>query len=289
MASKSAKKVVEEEPGSAEEVKKPVVKAKAKAKAKSKAKAKLKTEKKVSKKKKEEDEEGSENEGSDSGVEEKKQCAKKKKVQEEKGVSDLNPNILLDSGFFSERPDLLTEVKAWLEEKVKDEKFWEQPSIPTPGGKKKIPRLQRLVGEEGQTYTYSKTKAVAVGWSAPMMKLKEYLELKQGRKTNGALINLYREGGDHVSWHSDSEGDLTPGEPILSLSFFTTRRFSLRQKNKKSRVLDYDLTDGSLLVMSSATNKEFEHCIRKTKKEVGYRVNITFRSFTEASRAKEVS
>jgi alkylated DNA repair dioxygenase AlkB len=220
----------------------------------------------------------------------KKEKPKKEKKQEEddKDAPDLLPSVSFDSDFFP--AELVEAAMKYLKSKLEEKGFFEQPTIPTPGGPTKIPRLERLMGEEGQEYTYSRHTLKAVGWAPEIKALKDYLETKLSVKvkSNAVLINVYLGGEFHVSWHPDSEKELAPGEPIYSVSFGATRRFSLRQTKKKSRVFDYDLIDNSLFVMKHPTNSNFEHCLRKTAKPVGIRFNLTFRCFTDESRKAPV-
>ena len=95
-------------------------------------------------------------------------------------------------------------------------------------------------------------------------------------KFNAVLVNLYREGRDSVSWHSDNEA-INGREPtIASVSLGATRRFDLRHRETKQTV-KVDLEDGSLLVMSGLSQQCWVHQIAKTAKPVGPRINLTFR------------
>lgn len=74
------------------------------------------------------------------------------------------------------------------------------------------------------------------------------------------LLNLYRNGKDSISPHSDGEAlgrSVTTGQPrniIASISLGETRRFVLQHKTKKEvpRV-EYELPSGSLLIMAGRT------------------------------------
>lgn len=60
--------------------------------------------------------------------------------------------------------------------------------------------------------------------------LKDRIEEVTGFTFNSVLANLYRDGHDHVSWHSDDEYSLGDKPLIASLSFGDTRNFELRKK-----------------------------------------------------------
>ena len=103
---------------------------------------------------------------------------------------------------------------------------------------------------------------------------------------DSAHINQYRDGDDHVSWHTDEDVELYGEEPIIaSVSLHAdgwrkgTRDFMLRQGARQIR---YKLGSGDLFVTSGTLQKHWEHCLLKnpttwkTKNE-DPRINVTFR------------
>ena len=66
---------------------------------------------------------------------------------------------------------------------------------------------------------------------------------------------------------------------VVSLSLGEPRRFRLKSRiNKAIPPLTFDLGNGDLLVMYGKTQDYWEHALAKTKKIVGGRMNLTFRS-----------
>jgi alkylated DNA repair dioxygenase AlkB len=106
--------------------------------------------------------------------------------------------------------------------------------------------------------------------------IKAELETFTGTAFNSVLVNLYRDGKDSVSWHSDNEAVNGREPTIASVSLGATRRFDLRHKATKETVRA-DLEDGSLLVMSGLSQHCWVHQIAKTANAVGPRINLTFR------------
>jgi alkylated DNA repair dioxygenase AlkB len=94
--------------------------------------------------------------------------------------------------------------------------------------------------------------------------------------TNAGL-NLYRDGHDSVAAHNDHLYEIAAGFPIALLSLGATRRMTIRSKTRPRRVLDVDLEDGSLLVMSYATQKHYDHGIPKVARAIGERMSLAFR------------
>lgn len=98
-----------------------------------------------------------------------------------------------------------------------------------------------------------------------------------GAPFNGAGLNLYRDGRDSVAPHNDHLYEIVEGFPIALLTLGSTRRMTIRSKARPRRVLDVDLEPGSLLLMSYATQLNYDHGIPKTNDPVGERVSVAFR------------
>lgn len=90
-------------------------------------------------------------------------------------------------------------------------------------------------------------------------------------------LNLYRDQHDSVAPHNDKLADIVRGQPIALLSLGATRRMTIRAKQPPRRVLQLDLTAGSLLVMSWETQLHYDHAILKQRTPVGPRISLAFR------------
>lgn len=164
-----------------------------------------------------------------------------------------------------------------LENIIKD-LIWRNDFITMYGKTHPLPRMTAWYGDKGLVYSYSGIKMEAVEWTPVFLKLKLQLEKDLNTKFNSVLVNYYRDGNDHMSYHSDDEKELGPNPVIASLSFGETRSFQLKHKfdlNKKTFTLP--ITDGSLVVMKGELQHFWVHKIAKTAKKIGPRVNLTFR------------
>jgi alkylated DNA repair dioxygenase AlkB len=94
---------------------------------------------------------------------------------------------------------------------------------------------------------------------------------------NSAGLNLYRDGRDSVAPHNDHLYEIVAGFPIALISLGATRLMTIRSKAKPRRVLDLDLENGSLLLMSYQTQKFYDHGIPKTRSAAGARISIALR------------
>jgi len=180
----------------------------------------------------------------------------------------LRPNVLY-------LPDFLPQVKAGeLLATIKERADFRQNYIQLYG-RKAIPRLEAWYG----SWDYPYSNGVVLK-AAPMP---DYLQAVIDRikacgfgEFNAVLINRYRSGSDYISWHSDDDyGDPEPTIPSLTLG--EARPFKLRSPADKRSVVEYVPEHGSLLIMRGKTNADWEHMVPKTAKEVGERINLTFR------------
>src|SRR5690606_16290582 len=115
-------------------------------------------------------------------------------------------------------------------------------------------------------------------FTSDLNEIRERVEAQTDLKSNAVLLNLYRNGSDSVSWHSDKI-DRSGSNPIIaSVTFGETRMFRLRHKFRKDvPQLEIPLYHGSFLIMAGKTNSFWEHAVPKTSKEVLPRINLTFR------------
>ncbi len=139
------------------------------------------------------------------------------------------------------------------------------------------PRLTALCGDAGPWLDYSETSLPVQPWTDNLKLLKQKVEEVAGVKFTHALLNLYRDGKDSVSWHRDKERHWGTEPVIASLSLGAARTFQFRNYDDKHIVRSVELTPGSLLIMRGASQRSWEHQIPKTNKRIGVRLNITFR------------
>ena len=132
-------------------------------------------------------------------------------------------------------------------------------------------------GDRNFSYTYSNTTKQALIWTKELLELKQLTEKLTGETFNSCLLNLYHNGNEGMTWHSDDEKSLGLNTSIASISFGAERKFSLKHKVSKDTVTQV-LENGSLLLMKGTTQTNWLHSLPKTKKVNGPRVNLTFRT-----------
>jgi len=159
---------------------------------------------------------------------------------------------------------------------LNEETPWEMPEIVMFGKKYPQAGLSTWFTNTKVSYVYSGITRAPHAMTPLLNDVMNACALASGAEYNSVLVNLYRDGNDSVSWHSDNE-EINGSEPtIASVSLGQTRRFDLRHK-ESGETVRVDLEDGSLLVMSGLSQHCWVHQIAKTKTKVGPRINLTFR------------
>ena len=157
------------------------------------------------------------------------------------------------------------------------ETHWKQEKIKMYGKEMPCPRLMAWYGEQQTDYSFSGISLETEPWTETLLEIKSKVEKKCKTTFNSVLLNLYRNGNDSISWHSDDEKELGTNPLIASVSFGGTRKFKMRHKFFSDK-LNIDLTHGSLLIVKGETQHFWEHEVPKTKKIVEPRINLTFRT-----------
>lgn len=155
---------------------------------------------------------------------------------------------------------------------------WEHDEVMMFGKKIVTRRKVAWYGDSNFTYTYSKVAKVAEIWTPLLVSIKERVEAESNEMFNSCLLNLYHDGSEAMSWHTDNEKMLRKEGTIASVSFGVERRFDFKHKTT-SEVVSLILEHGSLLLMKGKTQQNWLHRLPPTKKTLGARVNLTFRQF----------
>ena len=170
-----------------------------------------------------------------------------------------------------------------LFQQIMDETPWEMPEMVMFGKKYSQAGLSTWFTNTNVSYVYSGITRTPHAMTPVLQAVMDHCTVASGAEYNSVLVNLYRDGNDSVSWHSDNE-EINGSEPtIASVSLGATRRFDLRHK-ESGETVRVDLEDGSLLVMSGLSQHCWVHQIAKTKAKVDPRINLTFRRVVSISR-----
>ncbi len=161
---------------------------------------------------------------------------------------------------------------------LQQEVSWRQEQIRLFGRLCQVPRLQAFQGDPGLRYRYSHLSLRTAPWHPALDRLRRRLEQITGQRFNCVLLNLYRDGQDSMGWHSDDEAELGPDPVIASLSLGVTRRFLLRRRDDHRQKQELPLAHGSLLLMSGALQRHWQHSVPRSRPIQSARINLTFRN-----------
>lgn len=161
-------------------------------------------------------------------------------------------------------------------DRLKSKITFSQSEIFLYGKTHKIPRLEAWFGHS--EYTYTQNTLTPAPWFEEILMLKSLCEAYAKTQFNSALVNLYRNGDDYVSWHQDNEKELGDMPIIASLSLGQSRTFQIRRKNNPKEKHSFILEHGDLVIMRGDFQQIWEHQISKTKRACLERINITFRT-----------
>lgn len=159
---------------------------------------------------------------------------------------------------------------------------WQQEEVVIFGQRRLVPRLVAWHGDPGTAYTYSGTAHEPLPWTPALAVIKARVESLTCHTFNSVLLNRYRGGRDGMGWHSDDEPELGREPVIASVSFGARRRFHLKHRRLRAARQELLLGHGDLLLMTGPTQHHYVHAVPKTAREVGERVNLTFRLVTAA-------
>lgn len=179
--------------------------------------------------------------------------------------------LLIDNLFTKEQSDQY--YKALLHNTL-----WREYEMPMYSKRIIVPRMIAWHQDDS-----GRELSVNQNWTQELLSIRERVQIETELKFNAVLLNLYRNGKDGVSWHSDRTDSCNRDMNIASVTFGQTRMFRLRHKFLKHvPQIEIRLHHGSMLLMAGSTNTFWEHQIPKTARDVLPRINLTFRQIRES-------
>lgn len=189
---------------------------------------------------------------------------------------DNNKNLLPYDGTVNYY-GVITENSTHYFQKLMNDIDWQHDQAKIFGKLITTKRKVAWYGDNSFSYSYSGIQKIASPWNTVLLDLKNQVEQLTGENFNSCLLNLYHNGEEGMSWHSDGEKDLKKNGAIASLSFGVERKFSFKHKETKEKI-DIQLENGSLLIMKDETQTNWLHRLPPSKKVTAPRINLTFRS-----------
>lgn len=172
---------------------------------------------------------------------------------------------------------------------VKEETDWEQ--LYNRG--MQIPRLisfQGIIREDGVVPLYRSPmdNIPPVRPFNPIIQtIRDKMANDFGINLNDAKIQLYRNGIDYISEHSDKTLDIEHNTPILNLVVGATRKFIFTNKITREKI-SINVKNNTLIILGPITNRKYYHSVKRDKRpdkiklpdELGERVSITLRQIS---------
>jgi len=153
---------------------------------------------------------------------------------------------------------------------------WKSDVLMMFGKKITTSRKVAWYGDNEYSYTYSQSTKKAIQWTELLLELKKHVQDLTGATYNSCLLNLYHDGKEGMTWHSDNESMLCEQASIASLSFGAPRKFKFKHRLEKFSV-ELTLENAGLLDMLGATQVNWLHSLPKSKTVHSPRINLTFR------------
>ncbi|MBT8421610.1 MAG: alpha-ketoglutarate-dependent dioxygenase AlkB [Gammaproteobacteria bacterium] len=157
---------------------------------------------------------------------------------------------------------------------------WQRDSVKLFGREHPIPRQHQWYGDAGMRYRWSGLTMQPLPWTDELAELRERLRAATEITFNSVLANLYRDGNDSMGWHADDEPELGVRPVIASVSLGAERDLLLRRRagrERGERSVKVCLPHGSLLLMSGATQQNWQHALPRRARISEPRINLTFR------------
>lgn len=154
---------------------------------------------------------------------------------------------------------------------------WQQDTITVFGKTHLQPRLTALYANNKYPYSYSNITMYPKTFTKELADIKIAIENEVKVNFTTCLANLYQNGQDSNGWHADDEKELGEQPVIASVTFGSERVFHFKHKQDFAQKTKLVLKHGSLLLMKGDTQKHWLHQLPKTKKDIGERINLTFR------------
>ncbi|EKE72369.1 alpha-ketoglutarate-dependent dioxygenase AlkB family protein [Gallaecimonas xiamenensis] len=172
-------------------------------------------------------------------------------------------------------PAVLDQAEAeCLYGQLKEQLNWTQPELTVFGKSHPIPRMQAWVGDPEAHYTYSSRPFAPAPWHPLLQGLAQQLSAFFKQPFNSVLANYYRDGKDHMGWHSDDEPELGPVIAMISLGAQRDLAFRPRGPGASFKVA---LPSGSLLLMGPGLQQGWQHGLPNRARVTGGRISLTFR------------
>lgn len=153
----------------------------------------------------------------------------------------------------------------------------ERPEIRRYGKCIRIPRWQQAYAVD---YQFSGATSRAQPIPKLLVPVLEWCRAELGSRLNGLLLNWYDgEAKHYIGPHRDSVVNMFKDAPIVTISFGASRIFRLRPYRREGKQFDFEVGNGSVLILQYAANRCWTHEVPHFSWNEGRRISITARAF----------
>ncbi|CAM9590120.1 unnamed protein product [Ectocarpus sp. 13 AM-2016] len=165
-------------------------------------------------------------------------------------------------------------------EDFRDEVAFRRDEILLGGGKVlSESRLTAWQSSDGLPFAYSGKVMEPAPFSPNVLRLRDALYERTGVLYDGVLLNLYESRSSAMRYHSDPDVGTIWTQDTSVVSVGDTRQFALRRTldhSPRGRHAFY-LSSGDCVRMTDGCQRDYQHCVKVAKEEVGARVSLVFK------------
>ena len=110
---------------------------------------------------------------------------------------------------------------------------------------------------------------------------------KEELSFNSCLINYYKTGKNSVGLHSDEYSHLAENNSVITISFGTSRYFTIVNKKDKDEKYNILLDSGDVVIMTGDIQERYKHGVLPCNNKDS-RISLTFRSLDNKRKTKIV-
>lgn len=152
------------------------------------------------------------------------------------------------------------------------------PTVRIMGRPVPIPRWQQAYG---RNYAFSGGTSVAQPTPPAFAPFLAWARSTIDARLNGLLVNWYDPAQRHyIGKHRDAADGLVPDAPILTLSLGAQRTLRMRPWQGRG-MIDLPADVGSVYAIPARTNRAWTHEIPHFARDIGRRISVTIRAFTD--------
>lgn len=153
---------------------------------------------------------------------------------------------------------------------------------------KRTARHEYFMAEKQMDYSYGNTGLGAKNYKSEpfsplVLEVMEALNEDLGTSFNACFLNKYDNEQQHLGWHADDFAGMRQDQPIAVISFGAEREIWVKPKPQTGVVPPNQrikLNEGSLFIMPAGYQDVYFHRIPKHDRPCGWRISLTFRSFS---------